>query len=427
MEENFHKEEGVNLLDILRLLLSKIKLLLLVVLVGGIVGGTFAAVTSYDTNYWGTTIEFYVNPEKPKQTAGEGSQYGVYGAYGRHVMDNMVKLLESESFSEQLMLNGHDLPYGYYLKNTDGSDNVELIALVNNAQPMIDAYKSAQIIANEENADMLSLYAVLEKEWANVSNKIFTEYDYNEYVKRVSEPAGSLTQAYKDYKEQKAISDAASLAADAAYTAAYKDTVVDGETVLSPVNKVLTLWRTTTFYKYDLNFHTSAVSYSYLESTDILSDANNLARSFIYVTISYCSDQKDVPPAVVTQLREKILNVVPAYIEENMAVPSDYEGTKCQRITRTDDIHRTNPGYTTTQAIKYALLVGAASLVVACIVIVIIDRSDKRLRDPDTIIKKFNVPVLSIVPTIADIEAYKAIQAKNRKKAKKHSSKTEVK
>ena len=40
MEENMQTEEGISLLDIFKLLLSKIKILLLVVVIGAILGGT---------------------------------------------------------------------------------------------------------------------------------------------------------------------------------------------------------------------------------------------------------------------------------------------------------------------------------------------------------------------------------------------------
>ena len=62
MEEKVHSEEGLSLLDIVKLLLSKIKILFIVVLLAGILGGSYAIWKTYEINYWGTTVEFYVNP-----------------------------------------------------------------------------------------------------------------------------------------------------------------------------------------------------------------------------------------------------------------------------------------------------------------------------------------------------------------------------
>ena len=116
MEDKIQTGEGISLLEIIRLLLSKIKLLILVVVIGGILGGALSVWKTMDVNYWGTRVEFYINPEPPEDTTdlddalSGGSQYGVYGSYGKRVMDNMIKLLSSESFLEQLLLDGDLLP-----------------------------------------------------------------------------------------------------------------------------------------------------------------------------------------------------------------------------------------------------------------------------------------------------------------------------
>jgi capsular polysaccharide biosynthesis protein len=88
-----------------------------------------------------------------------------------------------------------------------------------------------------------------------------------------------------------------------------------------------------------------------------------------------------------------------------MAVPAGYVGTNCQRITRIDNIHLTNPGYTTSQAIKYGILMAFAAGIIASVLIIILDKSDKRLRDTEVITRKFNVPLLGVVPTIEELKA----------------------
>ena len=291
MEEKFQKEEGISLMDIVRLLFSKIKLLILVVILGGLLGGAFAVWRNIDVKIYGTEVQFYVNPEKPKDTTGsETSQYGVYGAYGRHVMDNMVKLLSSESFTEQLII--HKKP--------------------------------------------------------------------------------------------------------------------DGQT--------LEEWRETSEYRAELSKYTGRISYTYLEGEADEEEANNLARSFIYVKISVLNNEE-----LANEIYQSIITVVPEYVEENMPVPSDYQGTNCQRISRMDEVRLKNPNQTVNQAIKYAILFAVASAVIACVVIIIIDRSDKRLRDEETIVRLFNVPVLGIVPTI-DYLVEQTTAKKNELKKNKHKS-----
>ncbi len=303
MEEKVQTESEISLLDIIKLLLGKIKLLILVVLIAAVMGGAFAVWKTYDVNYWGTTVEFYVNPERPKDATGEngGSQYGVYGAYGRHVMDNIVKLLGSESFAEKLM---------------EGLEGVP-------ARTVIDETTGKEVLSSE----------------------------YVTLLRRV----------------------------------------------------------------------VSAVSFSYLEENADVSDANNLARSFIYVKISVLNDK-----AFAEELLEQVRREVPIYVEANMAVPTDYTGTNCQQITILDSVGLTNPGYTTRQAIKYALLASVAALLVACVVIILVDRSDKRLRDYETVMRGLGVPVLGVIPTIEAITE-EHLNKKASKSASSNRSKKEAK
>ena len=107
--------------------------------------------------------------------------------------------------------------------------------------------------------------------------------------------------------------------------------------------------------------------FSYLESDADLDDANNLARSFIYVRISVVNDR-----VFAENVLDSVREIVPWYVEANMTVPSDYSGTNCQKITVMESIHLTNPGYTTNQAFKYAVLFGAAAVVMTSFIIIII-------------------------------------------------------
>ena len=314
MEEKLQTEEGLSLLELVKLLLSKIKILFVVVVLAAIMGGSYAIWNTVDVNYYGTSIEFYVNPEQPKDNVGEngGSQYGVYGAYGRHVMDNIVKLLGSQSFAEILM---------------EGLD-VETYKL--------DPIPSKMIIDSEGNE--------------------------------------KLNQKYIN--------------------------------LLNRVNK--------------------AVTFSYLESGADVTDANNLARSFIYVNINVLDKTGDRSEGgepegkrFAQALLDQVKKEVPIYVEDNMAVPTDYSGTNCQQITIIDKVELTNPNYTRNQAIKYGFIFGAAAGVVACVIIIIVDRSDKRLRDYETVMRSLNVPVLGVIPTIAVLAAESAKKQKGQKTVKK--------
>ena len=433
MEENFRKEEeGISLMDIVRLLLSKIKILILVVLIGGILGGSFAVWRTYNIDYYGTSVEFYVNPEKPKGSSNESdSQYGVYGAYGKHVMDNMVKLLSSESFAELLILDGEILPRKNYWvnKNSQAEMTLDLDGKIDLAQAAQDYADGKQKEANDaqdvadqaqEDADKAKekateAYTALQSEWKKVAIH-YEKYSLLSYSKPIyeafiadetitSEVKLGLKAAYEAYEGEegeKANAEAAQEAADEAQEAADEAQELANDEQKKAnveIETALEAWRKTAKYRAALSKHSSCVRYSYLQGNEAADDADSVARSFIYVRISVLNDH-----IFANDLLDKIKTIVPEYVEANMAIPSGYEGTNCQRITRTDNIALTNAGFTTSQAIKYGLLVAVAAFVVACIAIILVDKSDKRLRELSVITNKFNFPVLGVIPSIEMLE-----------------------
>lgn len=432
--QTLQTEDGVSFSDILRLLLGKLKLLILLLLIGGILGGAFAVWKTIDINYFGTKVEFYVNPEKPKNSTGSsagtaagGSQYGVYGAYGRHVMDNMIKLLSSDSFAEKLLLNGDPLPstetqwFDEKEKTKDGISKNEALAnaIAATAEPLakVTEAETAYNTALAKKSEALNTYNKAEEtlniEWSKAransgvlfSSATYSEKAYEEVLPKLAdyEDLSKLTEARSAFiSAQSAVLSQNSITLE--YESAWlraKEAAFEGEN--SPVEKALNIWRESDLYAAQLNFFKNSISYDYLESNEDREDANNLARSFIYVTISIQNSNFDKGFAVGEMLLDRVKRIVPLYVEENMTVPAEYDGTNCQRITRTDSIRLTNPNFTTNQAIKYAILTAAIFFVAACVVIILLDKSDKRLRDTEIITRKLNVPLLGIVPTIEEL------------------------
>lgn len=442
MEDNRQVEEGSSLLDIVRLLLSKIKYLILAVIIGGILGGALSVWKTIDINYFGTRVEFYVNPEKPEESTGSssgvaagGSQYGVYGAYGQHVMDNMIRLLSSESFAEQLILNGNVLPAkGNYFSSEE--KNAEFKKLYETAEPLLADvvnkerdYNDALEAKAQAVSDSNEKLRVLNAEWTPlylsglVNSSSFRLDEYLSYEKSHTVP-DALEQAYLAYnvaqtnvaREQTNVSNAEQ-AWRTAKAKAYNPQT-EGES-LGAVEKVLELWRTSGYYASQLSLYKSCVSYSYLESAPANDDdTSKLARSFIYVKISVLNKNSEEGIKTAENILARVKKVVPSYVEANMTVPDGYVGTNCQRISRMDGIRPTNPNYTKTQAIKNGILFAGFFFVVACVVIIIVDKSDKRLRDHEVISRTFNVPVLGIVPTIDELAAESLAKKKNVNKNK---------
>lgn len=76
----------------------------------------------------------------------------------------------------------------------------------------------------------------------------------------------------------------------------------------------------------------NAVNYFY--EPEFTEDGVALAKSFIYVNISV-SDK--IGEEFANNLYTAVVEMTPAYVEENMAVPSGYTGTECS-VTRTSDL-----------------------------------------------------------------------------------------
>jgi capsular polysaccharide biosynthesis protein len=412
--EEMQKEEGLSLLEILRILFHQLKLLILVVIIGA-ASGAFVGFGRYaNVKNYGTSIEFYVNPEKPKEVGASsnsaanavGSQYGVYGAYGRHVMDAIVKLLESESFAEQLMLNGAPLPcvteaqadheINYY-------PNVNAQVEYENAQAALAKAEAAWATAKTFDEPRAIALENLENNWTSAGQLgSFSLVAYNKLL-NAGEAPQYLIDSYAAFKEIDNSRHNALIIAE------------EEQNKASDVVEIfLEKWRATDKYKDNLKLYKESVSYSYLGDDEDIEDANNLARSFIYVDINVSNNEE-----FANILLEHIKVVVPDYIEKNMIVPTDYEGTSCTRITRTNDIRHLNANLARNQAIKYGFLFAAAAGVIAAVVVIIIDVQDKRLRDYEIVSRKLNIPVLGIVPTIEEMNQAVELKKQELRKQRK--------
>lgn len=396
MNENEQTSGEISLSDIFRLFLDKIKLLIIVILSAVIIGAGFGVLRTYDKKYYGTTIEFYVNPRLDRSSSTDTeSQYGVYGAYGKHVMDNMVKLLSSELFAEQLMLsldeNGD--PTGLP-KKIDGQ--VDLNILIDEANAEQQAHEKA-VEKVEKAIDELALANEELTKKSKALTQLWAEYrNSGDYEKLTSTPTkglfGDVDEAIDEFEAAEKEVEQKKSQLDNLETAALKSEA-DYE---AATEKALKKWRSSySNYASELQNFRSAVSYSFYDKKEDASDVDALARSFIYVNISVLNNE-----ALAKEIYQKVIRVLPDFVETNMAVPAGYDGTNCQQITRNDGIRLTNDGLVSSTAIKYAFILAFASLVVACVAIVVVDRSDKRVKNVEQITQIFNIPLLGVIPSI---------------------------
>ena len=396
MEENIRTQEEISLGEIFKILWRKVKVLIFALLIGAIVGGSVGVLATMNEKYYGTTVEFYVNPKKDESVISNESQYGVYGAYGRHVMDNMTKLLASESFAEQLLLDDDGLPTKF-LSDENRAEIDKKIAeagtpiatkksAVKTAEDAREATAAAQVAYNEKVKDWESELKVLTAGGASITEiEVAREQCLGE--------ASSALKSAQDAEELAVLAETKAI-----------------EACNDAVEAVRALWRETEIYEELIITVTESINYRYYDETE--TDVDDLARSFIYVKISVLNDEK-----LANDLFDQLLIMLPRYVEKNMAIPSGYIGTNCQRITRLNEVEQTNSGHMLKTSIKYALLFGAMAFVIACVVVIVVDRSNTRLRNYEATMEKFNVPVLGVIPTI--IESEKTEESKSDSEVQK--------
>lgn len=180
--------------------------------------------------------------------------------------------------------------------------------------------------------------------------------------------------------------------------------------------KVYARWQGTSSYVDMLWRIQSGVTFSYITQADSEGStlAEDLVLPFIYVNISVLNDE-----AFANYLYDSICLSVPSYVEENMWEPSGYSATSCTPISLYDQVARTNQGVVKSTAVKYAMLLGAAAFAAACVIFVILDIFDSRIRDLDQVSEDLKIPLLGVIPSIV------IVGQKTEKNDKKE--KTEVK
>lgn len=410
MEEKMQMDDGFSLVDLIKILLSKIKILILVVICGGLAGAGFAVWRTVDINYYGTTVEFYINPESRDAVDGTESVTvnGINGSWNSSIMTTAVYLLNSADFAEWLMLKGADLPEEGQWVNPNNPQEVALglDALIVEAKQYIAAADQAEEDLKTKNAEASDALSTLQQEWKKyIATTDYSGYSYTpENYEKISlileggsEPKKrpeELINAYQDYEGAR---DGVSGKKQAALTA-HSDAQSARALADEKRKATLSVWAKTAKYKQASSRYSAAVSFSIPQNASASTGESASMLNFIRVNISVLNDAE-----FAKELLETIKTVVPNFIKAMLPPPKGYTNINCQKITRNDDIGMTNPGYTKRQAIIYGMGGAAFAGLIACVIVILVDRSNKCLRNYEVIPRNFNVPILGIIPTIEDM------------------------
>lgn len=96
-------------------------------------------------------------------------------------------------------------------------------------------------------------------------------------------------------------------------------------------------------------------------------------NNIFYAEISVFNDE-----GFAQLLLERLQDEAVEFIETNMPVPNGYDSTKCIPITVINEIHELNAGNMADDMVKFGLLLGAASFIVGCVVVIIVSRTKKK-------------------------------------------------
>ena len=160
--------------------------------------------------------------------------------------------------------------------------------------------------------------------------------------------------------------------------------------------------RAVTTYKRYIQKVSNSLTFSYKEDGSKYVEANDTeSKNFIYVTLSVREEgefDKEFTRELLGQLQVKI----PKIVQEAMATDQNqYAETSCTLMTPLFPmVEFMNAGYTLKETLKFAVLLGFAALVLACVVLIVMDRMDKRIKNPEELEAKFNIPLLGTIPSI---------------------------
>lgn len=360
---SYEQNDGIRLVDVIKLFWKKILWILIALAIGVAAGAGYGYIKSVNNKTYGSTLLFYVNPEKEGQINQQ-----IYGVYGSTPIAEMIGQLDSGLFAEYIFLDENGLPAT--------GINADIDAKVASAEPIVIS-KKALTQAKEAKLDELE-EAVDEYNYSTKFTKISVNKD-GVPTKKVEDTIDKKIDTEKltpeEQAERQAEIDAAVAAAQSidALTAQAKALIKQEKDAVQYAQKfaqeAIAAWRLTNDYAKCVQMVKASTTYKRGTSQTTANSKTETVdnTSFITVTIQ-CSNQ-----AFAKILREKLVEKLPEYVEDNMYVPDGFDGTNCALMSRVDDIVDLNAGNLFSTLVKNAILFGFAAAAVACVVVLVLN------------------------------------------------------
>ena len=355
MKSNVHDQHNeLDLLDLLKILLAKIKLIVCVALIAAILGGAFGfAFTLIGNHDFGTKIEFYITPNAPDS--------------------QILHLLSSERFAEKLMLDENGLPEGY-----SGAEYDAALAAKLESKAADAAYaeaKRASKMAPRELAAIQKTYEEKQKAYDDVYNLLSVYQSASDEIAKQPEHIEKMKKyeaAVEEAKAEKVIAEKAYyVASQKALEAtnnleAAKENASNARKLADDLaEEILKEWRDQSQNKKKISKINESLKYKYIEDTSSKGTEDNANRQFLVVSISVEKDEQ-----LAKMLLDSLCDKLPAYVEENTSTEDSIEETECILISTAAEIEDIGKNSLVKEVIKYALIATLAALAVTCILVI---------------------------------------------------------
>lgn len=358
-----YKNDELDLLDIIKILLSKAKLLICITLLAAIIGGALGgAITLLGIREYGTQVEFYITPNSPDS--------------------NVLHLLASERFAEKLLLDENGLP-----ENRSGAEYEAALAAKHEADAAAKVLTEAKKLSKEAPRALAiaqknyeekqkayeDVYNLLNIYKSATSDKIAEDPEHVQKMKQYEADLETAKQAKKIAEEEYYAASQTDLEATHKLEAAKEAAASARKKADDLAEDILEQWREEAKNKKKISLINESLSYKYIDvETADKATGETTNRQFLIVSISVERDE-----ALAKRLLCNIRDRLPVFVEENIDTSNSDEETVCTLISTAAEIENLSKNSLIKEIVKFALISAFMALAVTCIVVAWVGMSKK--------------------------------------------------
>ena len=354
MKKSVHSNNELDLMDLLKILISKIKIIVCVALIAAIVGGALgAAITFLGKRDFGTQVEFYITPGTPDS--------------------EILHLLSSERFAEQLLLDENGLPCG-----SEGETHDTAVAAKQAAEAAeleLDEAKKASKEAPRELAVVQKTYEEKQRAYDDVYNLLSVYQSASDTIAASPENLEKI----KKYENLVEIAKAEKEVAEKAYYTvsqkvletnhrleAAKEDATEAKNIADDLaEEILIAWRNQDNNKQKISDINECIEYEYIEvDPNTVKTGTTANNQFLIASISVPKDE-ELANTLLTNLCQKL----PEYVEANIDTAELDVEINCVLISTAAEVENLAKNSLVKEMVKFGLIATIGALAVTCILV----------------------------------------------------------